>query len=265
VTSPATPRQGTFRPEIPDPPQELASGVGGALDIGHGHVAQLRAFAGLRSEDHVLDVGCGIGRTAIPLAAVLSGKGSYDGFDLSPAAIEWCSREITSRYPNFRFAHIDLFNGAYNPSGTISPAEFTFPYEDEQFDLVFVYSVFTHLLPEDLEHYLAEVTRVLKKGGRMLGTFFILNEAALQELSSGLEADPEAAHIAKSLLEHDQGEWATGIELAQEWMVAYKPAYVRRLFRRNGLRIDKWVSGGWLDWATGRGPMGLQDTVVAHR
>jgi SAM-dependent methyltransferase len=257
--------QDTLRPEIPDPPEELASGVGGPLDIGHGHVGQLRTLAGLRSEDHVLDVGCGIGRTAIPLTAVLSEEGAYQGFDLAPAAIEWCRREITSRYPNFRFTHVDLFNGAYNPSGTISPAEFRFPYEDEQFDLVFAYSVFTHLLPEDLEHYLGEVTRVLEKGGRVLATFFILNEATLQELSSGLEADPEAAHIAKSLLEHDQGEWATGIELAQEWMVAYKPPYVERLVRQNGLSIDEWAYGTWLDWATGRGPMGRQDTVVAHR
>ncbi len=213
----------------------------------------------------MLDVGCGIGRTAIPLTAVLSEEGAYEGFDITTAAIEWCSAEISSRYSNFRFRHIDLFNEAYNPSGTIKGSELTFPYEDERFDLVFLYSVFTHLLPEDLEHYLAEVSRVLKTGGRMLATFFFLNEATLQELSSGVDADPEAAHIARSLLEHDHGEWAAGSDLAPEWMVAYREPYVRGLYRRNGLEIDEWAHGGWLDWATGRGPLEVQDTVVAHR
>jgi SAM-dependent methyltransferase len=255
----------TSKPRISDPPEELVAVVGGPLDIGEGHVAQLRGMAQLRPEDHVLDVGCGIGRTAIHLTGVLSEEGAYEGFDLMPGAIEWCSREITPRYPNFRFTHVDLFNGSYNPSGTIQPAEFTFPYEDEQFDLVCLYSVFTHLLPPDLERYVAEVRRVLKPGGRVLATFFLLNEESTRELSAGVEADAESAHRAKYLLESDDGEWATAVPDEPEAMVAYEVPYVNGLFRRNDLEIGQWAYGQWFDWATGRGPMGNQDTIVAHR
>src|SRR4051794_26342926 len=85
---------------IPTPPSELANIVGGGLEIGFGHLHHLRA-EGLRRDEDVLDVGCGIGRTAIPLTEYLSEHGSYRGFDISRESIEWCSREITSRFPNF--------------------------------------------------------------------------------------------------------------------------------------------------------------------
>ena len=88
-----------------------------------------------------------------------------------PEAIEWCQREVTSRYPNFRFTHVDVFNAAYNPSGALRASEFSFPYRAEQFDLVFLYSVFTHLLPEALEHYLSEIGRVNYNERRQAASF----------------------------------------------------------------------------------------------
>ena len=47
----------------------------------------------------VLDVGCGIGRMAIPLARYLNTDGKYEGFDIIPENIAWCQRAITPRYP----------------------------------------------------------------------------------------------------------------------------------------------------------------------
>ena len=41
-------------------------------------------------------------------------------------------------------------------------------------DVAFLTSVFTHMLPEDVEHYLDELARVLKPGGRTLITWFLL-------------------------------------------------------------------------------------------
>jgi 2-polyprenyl-3-methyl-5-hydroxy-6-metoxy-1,4-benzoquinol methylase len=39
-------------------------------------------YGGLKPEHRVLDVGCGIGRMAVPLTEYLSGPGEYRGFDI---------------------------------------------------------------------------------------------------------------------------------------------------------------------------------------
>ena len=58
----------------------------------------------------------------------------------------------------------------------MDPEAFEFPYPAEAFDLVFLTSVFTHMLPPEVRHYLSEIHRVLRPQGRCLMTFFLLNE-----------------------------------------------------------------------------------------
>lgn len=41
------------------------------------------------------------------------------------------------------------------------------------------------MLPSDVEHYLSEIARVLRKNGRCLVTFFLLNAESLQLTKSG--------------------------------------------------------------------------------
>jgi SAM-dependent methyltransferase len=256
-------------PAIPNPPQDLADVVGGGWEIGGDHLAQLTGLGALQPDEHVLDVGCGVGRTAIPLTSHISPRGGYEGFDIWPEAIEWCRREITSRYPNFRFTHVDLFNAAYNPLGGLVPAEFAFPYPSEHFDLVFLYSVFTHLLPRDLERYLAEIRRTLKEGGRVLATFFILSEDAVQRLAAAAQAGQTTASddqaVARYLVDRDFGDFSAGYDVP-EWMVAYKEEFLRDLFRRQGFRLQEpFAYGTWLEWATGQAPVqGTQDAIVAY-
>jgi len=61
------------------------------------------------------------------------------------------------------------------PGGQINPKKFVFPYADSSFDLVFLTSVFTHMLPEDVKRYMEEISRVLKSGGRSVVTYFLVN------------------------------------------------------------------------------------------
>jgi SAM-dependent methyltransferase len=127
----------------------------------------------LRQDESVLEPGCGTGRMAEPLTGYLSPAGSYDGFDVVADAIRWCVENISSNHPNFRFRHVDIFNREYNPGGRVDPAAFEFPYADEVFDFVLLTSVFTHMMPSEVRHYLGEIRRVLRPGGRCLMTFFL--------------------------------------------------------------------------------------------
>lgn len=170
------------------PPRRLQFvGAGDFAAVGDEFLGHLVDLAGLEPSSDVLDVGCGIGRVARPLAGFLDADGRYRGFDVDPRGITWCSEH----YPADRFAFTlaDLHNLRYNPAGTRSALEYRFPYADDSFDVALMTSVLTHLQAPEAEHYLAETVRVLRPGGRLLATFFLLDEAsraALRERRTSL-------------------------------------------------------------------------------
>jgi SAM-dependent methyltransferase len=162
--------------------------VGGEEDyqaVNEEYVRYFVDFAGLQPSHRVLDVGCGIGVMAARLTKFLDSNGSYSGFDIVRVGVEWAQKHIGSRYSNFSFVHADIFNKHYNPRGKVSPGNFRFPYEDGSFDFVFLKSVFTHLLPDSVPHYLQEIRRVLKPTGRCLATVFLLNDESVELMREG--------------------------------------------------------------------------------
>jgi SAM-dependent methyltransferase len=147
-------------------------------------------LGGLRPDHRVLDIGCGLGVMGARLTRFLAPSGSYRGMDIVRTGIHWGEKNITTRFPNFRFLHADVFNKHYNPRGRLSPAEFRFPFADAEFDFVFLKSVFTHLLPDTIAHYLREIHRVLKPGGTCLATLFLLNDASTELIKNGRATVP---------------------------------------------------------------------------
>jgi SAM-dependent methyltransferase len=209
-------------------------------------------LAGLQPHHAVLDVGCGIGRMARPLAGYLSSEGSYDGFDVNRDGIGWCRRRYARR-PNFRFQVADLYNRRYNPHGAHAAAEYRFPYEDARFDFVILASVLTHLLEEEADHYVAETARVLKPGGSALMTFFLLDDAsraAIAEGVSGLAFLDPGQHVA--VVSEDVPEEA----------VAYDEVWVRDRLEAHALTVDAIHPGSW---SARPEPVSFQDLVVARR
>ena len=112
-------------------------------------------------DSSVLDIGSGIGRIAIPLTSFLE-KGLYEGFDIMKPGIRWCQRNISTRFPHFKFIQVSLANDLYRNSGDAA-AKFVFPSANDQFDLAIATSVFTHMLPEEVIQYVEEIHRVLKR------------------------------------------------------------------------------------------------------
>jgi SAM-dependent methyltransferase len=208
----------------------------------------------LKSNERVLDVGCGIGRMAIPLTHYLNGGGGYEGFDVVPKNIRWCQENITARHPNFRFQLADVYNKEYNPKGTHKASEYTFPYKDESFDFVIVTSVFTHMLPEGVSNYLSEIERVMKGGGRSMITFFLLNQESLKLVESGM---------SNIDFRYDFGVYRTKEKGMLEAAVAYREDYVRALYRENGLEIAEPIRYG--RWCGRTDFLRYQDIVVARK
>ena len=159
------------------PPRRLIfTGSGDFIKMGKLFQNELIANKIITPSSYVLDVGCGIGRNALPLTTYLS-TGKYEGFDIIKLGINWCKNNISTKYPNFNFTLVNLSNDLYKKDGE-SAKYFKFPYEDNSFDLVLVISVFTHMLPEEVNQYLSEIHRVLKIKGHCYSTFFILNDAS---------------------------------------------------------------------------------------
>jgi SAM-dependent methyltransferase len=170
------------------PPRRMWDMVGGDNfnKIGQQFLSYFMEFGELRPEDDVLDVGCGIGRMAVPLTKYLNPGAVYEGLDVDPKSIDWCRRKISSLYPSFHFQVIDVFSKMYNPNGKLESSNYRFPFSDESFDFVFLVSVFTHMLPLGIRNYLSEIHRVMRKGGRCLVTCFLLNRESDNLLGQGL-------------------------------------------------------------------------------
>jgi SAM-dependent methyltransferase len=161
---------------MPFPPADrLFVGDGDYRAIGAEFLGHAVEIGGLRPEHRVLDVGCGIGRLAVPLTQYLDPeRGTYDGVDPVRSGIEWCADIITPAYGNFRFQHLDIRHAIYNPTGAIAGAEVMLPFAAGAFDFVAMISVATHLPATELRQYAAETARVLAPGGSLLLTAFVI-------------------------------------------------------------------------------------------
>lgn len=136
----------------------------------------LKSEINLTPSDSVLDIGCGIGRTAISLTEYLNTNAKYEGFDVVKKGVDWCNSKINKEYPNFNFTYIPLFNDLYNNSN-LKAENFEFPYKKESFDKIFSFSVFTHMQINEIQNYFKQIHKVLKSDGVAFSTFFLYDDA----------------------------------------------------------------------------------------
>jgi ubiquinone/menaquinone biosynthesis C-methylase UbiE len=218
------------------PKRMIFVGDGDFEQIGQDFKDYFIELANLQPKNRVLDVGCGIGRMAIPLTNYLSKEGEYWGFDIVKEGINWCQSRISSKFQNFHFQHCDIYSKCYNPNGKVRALDFQFPFKDDSFDFVFLTSVFTHMLPKDLENYLSEISRVLKQGGRCFITFFLLNEESTNLIHAGRSTLNFKYKIEGCLTVDDK---------KPESAIAYNEDFIKGLFGNYKLKIIQPIHYGW--------------------
>lgn len=191
---------------------------------------------GLKPTDRILDIGSGVGRKILPLFEYLT-TGSYEGIDPVAKHVRWCRKRITPRYPRFRFQQVDVWSKLYNPSGKIRPCEYRFPFADGEFDFVIMGSVFTHMFPRDMDHYAAEIGRVLTAGGRGWITFFLLNKESIESIAAG--------HSSQNLVyDVEEGSRADNPRRF-ETAVGHREQGVLAMFGRHNIQAEIVEYGSW--------------------
>jgi SAM-dependent methyltransferase len=218
-------------------------------------MAQYARYSPIRPGQHVLEVGCGVGRDAIPLVQLLGPGGSYVGVDIIEPSIRWCSDNISARYSNADFHHLDVASPFYNPAGHLAGRDVRLPGADGRFDRIILQSVFTHMFKDEVVHYLAEFDRILRDDGLVFATFFIV--------------DQEARHLAAETgaalrFEHRRGRGCRIADLGNpEGAVGYTPAALDRMLKHGGLMLDQPVHRGF--WSGRQDAPDGQDVAILRK
>jgi SAM-dependent methyltransferase len=215
------------------PPEQLDS-------VGKAHIANYQRFVGLRPDMTILEVGCGIGRDAFQLLDFFDDLGRYIGVDVTRDSIIWCQDNIGRKHANFTFHHFDAFNELYNPFGTKTSMEFRIPTGDGSVDRIVLASVFTHLLEDEVLHYLTEFRRVLKPSGLVYASFFLYSPeaiAAAQEKGNTPWRATFSRHYGNGVYGNDP--------TYQRGAVAFSDETMRRLIDKAGLRLMRPFLKGW--------------------
>ena len=164
----------------------------------------------------MLDIGCGVKFSQAMLnRAVPSGR--YVGLDVDRRITDFLAGAVTD--PRFAYHHLDARNERYNPAGPALADVPELPVGGETFDVICLYSVFTHLDPADAVAMLRLMRPHLKPAGRLMFSIF------LDETSSGGHGMMD--HFAASM-----GPQAVGRTARYRDMDPARPLY-RALYARS--------------------------------
>jgi SAM-dependent methyltransferase len=209
----------------------------------------------IRPNMDVLGIGCGLGRDAIPLTKILSPQGSYLGIDVQRELVDWNRVNITERHPNFRFSHAEIKEPWFNPEGTVALSDYRLPVEDASIDLVILFSVFTHMLPDSMRFYLGEFRRVLRRAGRVYATVFLLNDEILSHQTPAMFSFDNQFDDGCYILEPEHPTKGVG----------YRFAALNKLVQQAGLEFAIPPLRGFWSGLSADMLFGGQDSIVLRR
>jgi SAM-dependent methyltransferase len=133
------------------------------------HMCEHIGVTDLHNTD-LLDFGCGVRFTQAFLNRELPIK-KYVGVDVSRDVINFLHANVSD--PRFEYFHLDAHNDRYNPTGRPLAGLSVPELEHRRFDLICLFSVFTHLAPDDYVAMLSLLRPFVRADGRLFYTLFI--------------------------------------------------------------------------------------------
>lgn len=201
-----------------------------------------------------LDIGCGKG--FLPsICSRFYPKAKYTGLDILESEIGFCKYEFRA---NKRFEFIQLYSGHSVYKSGYDEVNNDFPIANNEIDVVFGLSIWTHLSPNIAMHYLKESLRVLKKGGIFLATFYIYNNEAGHQSQSSYNFNTPFQEINQFYYQTSTNPIIT----QRRDPVAVSKEYLMNVLKDLGLKVLRFIPGCWNteDGYTGAFP---QDCIVA--
>ena len=129
---------------------------------------RLQRYAGLTEQSALLDWGCGAGRLAVGIREHFGRIRDYHGVDVQPELIAWADKHLAGA--GYRFTCLDVSNERYNPDGS---AQLTIGAKPDSVDVLYAYSVFSHMNDIDTPEYLGLIAQALTPGGSAFLTCFV--------------------------------------------------------------------------------------------
>ncbi|MBA3960894.1 MAG: class I SAM-dependent methyltransferase [Chthoniobacterales bacterium] len=148
----------------------------------------LASSVGIRAEDTILEIGCGVGRVGKQLAPLCH---KWIGCDVSPHMLELAAQRLKS------FSNVELYEvGGFH----------LHPVPETSVDVVYSTVVFMHLEEWDRYNYILEAKRVLRPGGRLyVDNVSLCSDLGWEvfELHRQIPADQRPPHITKHSTESE--------------------------------------------------------------
>ena len=122
------------------------------------------------AESRILDMGCGyrMAKSIIEQDILIK---EYVGLDVFRDMIEFLREEVND--PRFNFHSLDIHNEMYNPQGKPLAELGALPISKESFDIIWLFSVFTHLAPHDYSEMLKLLRPYVRPEGRLVFSLFV--------------------------------------------------------------------------------------------
>jgi cyclopropane fatty-acyl-phospholipid synthase-like methyltransferase len=197
------------------------------VEGGRRDARRLAQYAHLSSESAILDIGCGAGRLAVGVWEEIGPVRRYLGIDVSRDAVDWDRRHLSRQDPRMQFRHLDIANDRYNRNGHGAAASTTLPVDADAFDVVYAYSVFSHMRGSEVAHYLHQVRRALREEGIAMFTAFVERDVPEEEVNP---------------TDYGQQAWQGALHC-----VRFKRGYFEAAIATAGLGVHKFEHGGETD------------------
>jgi SAM-dependent methyltransferase len=208
----------------------------------------------IEPDSTIFGLGSGCGRTAYPFLHFLNRYGRYISADVWTEGIQF-QRKAFKRFKNiFQGEIIPVQNNYYfdqKPNNLENSFSLSFC-ESSSVDLFYAISVFSHLKPADFRSYLQEAQRVLKPGGVILITLFVIDDFFFSfRKSTGLYADVKQT---------ENGFWSA--YSGQDFFAGFEEKLLQEMFDEAQLAVVTKETGSW---AKKPGFRQFQDTYVLRK